>query len=411
MIRVENLCLSVGAFALRRVCLDVGPGEYFVLLGPTGSGKTLLLECLCGLYRLDSGRVVIAGRDVTTAESRHRQIGYLPQDYALFPHLTVRENIAFGLRRAGAARRQLRQQVEQLMEELGLTHLADRRPRGLSGGEKQRVALARALAVRPQVLLLDEPVSALDESTRDDICRLLRKLNRQTGATVLHVCHNFGEMMSVADRAAVIANGRIIQVGTPSEILRRPANLTVAQFVQPGNLLPAARWLAAIGQRQIDGPEAANSYNADATAHSQAAGYGATAPDAAGRDATLPDASVRTGDKTHYTRCTAEASAPHETRSGQPTWVMIRCENIRVLTAAPESPPPGVTILPGRLVEITDLGATVRLRTVVQSGLELLAAPGKREYASDSYSLGQRVFLAIDHNDVHLVPEDAQTPL
>lgn|GEM_PF-168924 len=401
MIRVENLCLSVGTFALRRVCLDVGPGEYFVLLGPTGSGKTLLLECLCGLYRLDSGRVAIAGRDVTAAESRHRQIGFLPQDYALFPHLTVRENIAFGLRRAGADRRQLRQQVEQLMVELGVAHLADRRPRGLSGGEKQRVALARALAVRPQVLLLDEPVSALDESTRDDICRLLRQLNRQTGTTVLHVCHNFGEMMLVADRAAVMANGRIIQVGTPSEILRRPASLTVAQFVQPGNLLPAAKWLAAIGQRKVDSPRAATSCNADASSHGQAAGH----------DVVMPDAVLRAGDRTHQTCCPAQASATRKTHSGQHTWVMIRCENIRVLTAAPESPPPGVTILPGRLVEITDLGATVRLRTVVDSGLELLAAPGKREYSSDNYFLDQNVFLEIAHKDVHLVAEDGHSPL
>lgn len=405
MIRVEGLCLSVGAFALRQVCLEVAAGEYFVLLGPTGSGKTLLLECLCGLYRLDSGRVIIAGRDVTQAEPRHRQIGYLPQDYALFPHRTVRQNIAFGLRRSGADRRQMQQQVQRLMEELGVAHLAERRPARLSGGEKQRVALARALAVRPQVLLLDEPVSALDESTRDDICRLLRRLNRQLNTTVLHVCHNFGEMMSVADRTAVIIAGRIVQVGTPAEILQRPANLAVAQFVQPGNLLPADKWLALAGCTSVAFAQLATGAkcaNSDAQAHARAAGND-------GRNL-----SVAPSGQNQQAHATAADPQVHDRRSSQNVWVMVRAENIRVLTAAPESLPQGVALLPATLLEITDLGATVRLRTTVHNAVndnvELLALLGKREYVSDNYFPGQRVFLAIAHQDVHLVTQDFESP-
>jgi ABC-type sugar transport system ATPase subunit len=389
--------LSVGAFALRQVRLEVAPGEYFVLLGPTGSGKTLLLECLCGLYRLDSGRVIIAGRDVTNAEPRHRQIGYLPQDYALFPHCTVRQNVAFGLRRSGASRQQLEDQAQRLMEELGIAHLADRRPVKLSGGEKQRVALARALAVRPQVLLLDEPVSALDESTRDDICLLLRRLNRQLNTTVLHVCHNFVEMMSVADRAAVIVDGRIIQVGTPGEILQRPANLAVAQFVQAGNLLPSAKWLTVAGRRNVAVAQpATGAENAKphAAAPAQAVeGYASAGPS---RQQQSP------------LSIAADPQA-HDTPGAQQTWVMIRSENIRVLTTAPETLPQDVTLLPATLLEITDLGATVRLRTAVQAGVELIALLGKREYNSDNYLPGQRVFLAIAYDDVHVITQDAQS--
>ncbi len=395
MIRIEGLCLSVGAFALRQVCLEVASGEYFVLLGPTGAGKTLLLECLCGLYRLDGGRLIIAGRDVTHAEPRHRQIGYLPQDYALFPHRTVRQNIAFGLRRSSASRRQLQQRVQQLMEELGIDHLADRRPARLSGGEKQRVALARALAVRPQVLLLDEPVSALDESTRDDICRLLRRLNRQLNTTVLHVCHNFAEMMSVADRAAVIADGRIIQVGTPHEILQRPANLAVAQFVQPGNLLPLAKWLVVSGRSGVQLPQLVTSAKKaqPEAAHAQRA-----------ESYPSPEASC----VAQKSPRTAAVQHAHETSNGEDTWVMLRSENVRVLTNAPESLPPDMTLLPATLSEITHLGATVRLRTVAEGGVELLALLGKREYIGGNYFPGQRVFLAIAHTDIHVITQDAQ---
>ena len=239
MIRTENLTFHVGAFALRQVGLDVASGQYFVLLGPPGSGKTVLLECLCGLRRIDSGRVVIAGRDVTGLEPRARDIGYVPQDYALFPHLSVEGNIAFSLRIGRRQRRRTSERVEQVAQMLGIEHLLERRIAGLSGGEKQRTALARALAPQPKVLLLDEPVCALDEVTRQSVCAQLRHLQRRLGLTVLHVSHDLEEAFSVADRAAILHEGDIQQAGTPQELLRAPESEFVARFMRCENIFRA----------------------------------------------------------------------------------------------------------------------------------------------------------------------------
>jgi ABC-type Fe3+/spermidine/putrescine transport system ATPase subunit len=239
MIRAENLRFRAGAFELRDVSLQVEEGEYFVLLGPTGSGKTVFLECLCGLNAVENGRVEIGGWEMTGLPPRERGIGYLPQDYALFPHLTVRQNILFGPRRLGRSKEEAAKHAGELMERLSIANLANRYPLKLSGGEKQRTALARALAIGPKALLLDEPVSALDEATRDRVCRELRAFQKSTGTTTLHVCHSFAEMLAVADRVAIVDQGRIVQTGKPREVLDRPATASIARFVQAGNLLPA----------------------------------------------------------------------------------------------------------------------------------------------------------------------------
>ncbi|RMF89308.1 MAG: ATP-binding cassette domain-containing protein [Planctomycetota bacterium] len=234
MLEIDKLALSVGSFALQDVSLAVDDGEYFVLLGPSGSGKTLFLESLCGLARIDSGRIVLDGIDITKLEPRHRRIGYVPQDYALFPHRTVRRNVAFGRRRSVDRKGEV--DVDQLLERTGIAHLADRKPARLSGGEKQRVALARALAITPRLLLLDEPVSALDELTREEILPYMKTLHRQIGAMTIHVCHNFSEMMAVADRVGLIFGGKLLQVGTPREILERPRTVAAARFVGMKNI-------------------------------------------------------------------------------------------------------------------------------------------------------------------------------
>lgn len=239
MIRAENLGFRAGTFELRNVSLQVEEGEYFVLLGPTGSGKTVFLECLCGLNTIERGRVAVGGRDITGLPPRDRGIGYLPQDYALFPHLTVLQNILFGPRRLGCSKEDASKRAAELMERLSISHLVDRYPLKLSGGEKQRTALARALAIGPKALLLDEPVSALDEATRDRVCRELRAFQKSNGTTTLHVCHNFAEMLAVADRVAIVDQGCIVQTGKPREVLDRPATARIARFVQAGNLLPA----------------------------------------------------------------------------------------------------------------------------------------------------------------------------
>ncbi len=245
MIRIEQLEFAVGDFALR-VTLDIPPGEYFVLLGRPGSGKTLLLECVAGLRRIAAGTIAIDGRGVESIEPAGRDVGYVPQDYALFSTRTVRENIEFGLRARRVSRGESRARVAELTRMLDIEHLLDRRTHGLSGGERQRVALARALAAWPKILLLDEPVSALDRETRDGILAELRRIQGETHTTTLHVCHDLDEMQSVADRVGILDDGRLVQTDTPEQMRRHPATAEVARSLALGTIVPG---VAAPGER------------------------------------------------------------------------------------------------------------------------------------------------------------------
>jgi len=236
-LHVENLSFRIGSFRLGPLDLAVEEGEAFVVLGPPGSGKTLLLECICGLLRPESGRIRISGKDVTAVPPGKRGIGYVPQDYALFPHLTVEGNILFGLGRRGGRDREARRKALETAGLLGIEGLLGRDVRGLSGGERQRVALARALARRPGILLLDEPVSALDEATREKVLGELRDLQRALGFTMVYVCHNLEEAFGVAHRAGLMGGGRFLQVGTMGDLLRRPRSLFAARFMRCENIL------------------------------------------------------------------------------------------------------------------------------------------------------------------------------
>ena len=228
MIRTEEIIFNVGEFELKRLSIEIGSGEYFILLGPPGSGKTIFLECLCGLKRLTSGKIYIDGRDVTRLEPRLRGIGYVPQDYALFPHLTVEQNIAFGLRVRGITE----EKIVETADMLGISQLLSRSIAGLSGGEKQRVALARALVLQPKILLLDEPVCALDEVTRQEVCKQLLTIQRKLGLTTIHVSHNLEEAFTVADRAAILHQGVLQQVGPMDELLCKPNSDFVSHFMR-----------------------------------------------------------------------------------------------------------------------------------------------------------------------------------
>jgi ABC-type sugar transport system ATPase subunit len=209
MIAVEHLSLRAGAFAVDGLSFAVEAGQYAVLMGKTGSGKTTLLEAVAGLKPVAAGRVRLMGRDVTRLTAAERGVGYLPQDLALFPTLTVREHLAFAPHVRGWPRDAIAERVRQLADLLGLRDLLDRRPAGLSGGESQRVALGRALSFRPPVLLLDEPLSALDDDTRQEMYALLRSVREQTGVTALHVTHNRSEATHLADRLFVLKDGAI----------------------------------------------------------------------------------------------------------------------------------------------------------------------------------------------------------
>lgn len=235
MVHIEHLEVAVGEFRLCDITLDIAEHEYFVVLGPTGAGKTVLLECIAGLTSPDQGRILLGGRDVTGVPPERRRVGYLPQDYALFPHLTVRENLGFGLMVQGR-RNEIPAKLERYAALLGIEHLLERLPERLSGGEKQRVALGRALAVDPEIMLLDEPLSALDVATRERIGDELRRIHDRTGITTIHISHNFDETLRLADRVALVRDGRLVQVGTPDQIMRRPESRFAAEFVRTENV-------------------------------------------------------------------------------------------------------------------------------------------------------------------------------
>jgi len=236
MIRTEQLSFSVGDFHLHHFNLEVAGGSYFVMLGPPGSGKTVFLECLCGLRRVGAGRIFLDGRDVTRLEPRARGIGYVPQDYALFPHLSVKQNIAFGLHARNHSSKDISAKVTTIAGMLGIERLLARNVTDLSGGEKQRTALARALVMEPKVLLLDEPVCALDEEMRQSVCGMLHHVQRQFELTVIHVSHNLEEAFSVADSAAILNQGVLQQVGSLDDLLRKPDNEFVARFMRCENI-------------------------------------------------------------------------------------------------------------------------------------------------------------------------------
>lgn len=236
MIEIRDLCVQLGKFLLKDISFDVKDGEYFVLLGPTGAGKTVLLESIAGLTSVDSGQVRINGRDVTQLNLEQRRIGFAFQDYVLFRHLSVRDNISYGLMWRRKARREIEDAVDRVVELLGITHLLERRPWSLSGGESQKIALARAIAIKPDLLILDEPLSAVDSETKEDYEKELKELHNRLKLTTIHVTHNFEEAVALGDRVAVIMDGQILQIGTPEDIFRQPKSEFVARFVMTRNI-------------------------------------------------------------------------------------------------------------------------------------------------------------------------------
>ncbi|HOR54144.1 MAG TPA: ABC transporter ATP-binding protein [Synergistales bacterium] len=236
MIRLAGLSIDLGEFVLDSFSLSVDEGEFFMVVGPSGAGKTVLLEAIAGLRQPSGGKILVAGRDVTDLPPEKRNVALVYQDYALFPHLSVEENIRWGLR---FVPRPDGPHVEGLVRLLRLEHLLERQPETLSGGEQQRVALARALAVKPSVILLDEPISALDPRFREDLQDYLSRINRE-GMTIMMVTHDFNEVLSLGHRVAVIVEGSLQQVGEVKTVFREPANRLVADFVGMKNLFPSS---------------------------------------------------------------------------------------------------------------------------------------------------------------------------
>jgi molybdopterin-binding protein len=239
MIRLENVTLRLGGFRLERISLEVGPGGYGLVIGPTGSGKTSLLEAVAGHVPLEGGRIFLDGRDVSQEPPETRHVGMVYQSYHLFPHRSVRENITYGLENAETTRRRLDRhgRAEELAELLGITGLLDRPIQGLSGGEQQRVALARALAPRPRILLLDEPFAAVDPALRRVLRRELQQIREREGVTILHVTHDVEDALRLGDVVVVLADGGVAQSGPPEMVFRYPNSTFVANFLGSGTVL------------------------------------------------------------------------------------------------------------------------------------------------------------------------------
>jgi len=223
--------------AVDRVSLEIEAGQVHFLLGPSGCGKTTLLRMIAGFTEPTGGTIAFDGRDVTHLPPNRRNTGMVFQSYALWPHMTVAQNVGFGLRVRRVARRERRRRVEEALEQVRMGHLARRKPNELSGGQQQRVALARALVVRPDVLLLDEPLSNLDAALRVELRGEIRRVCKEAGITTVYVTHDQKEALSIADRIALMRDGRAEQVGTPAELYRRPASRFVAEFLGETNLL------------------------------------------------------------------------------------------------------------------------------------------------------------------------------
>jgi ABC-type Fe3+/spermidine/putrescine transport system ATPase subunit len=355
MIAVENVSLTRGNFSLSRISIAVPEASYTVLMGPSGAGKTLLLETIAGFYPLTAGTITVAGMDVTLEPPERRRIGFAYQDYSLFPHLTVDGNVSYGLRMAGMRSQERRETVQALLARFDIRDLAGRYPGTLSGGEKQRVALARALATRPAVLLLDEPFAALDPDTRASCMHEVKTLQQETGLTILQVSHTRDEAYLLADQVLVMDKGVLLQSGSPSEVFSRPAHRTVASIAGFENVL-------------------------DGTA--EAAGDGAPR--------------LIIGDGSLVTHSASEA--------GEKYFVCIRAGDISL--AREENGKEGAgNRIPGRVASVTatDQGSRLQVEAAfpltIDVSRHLALLPGFRE--------GDRVIAGIDPGDVHLIPVSA----
>jgi putrescine transport system ATP-binding protein len=319
-----------GVAAVDQLSLDIFAGEFFALLGPSGCGKTTLLRLLAGFERPDEGRLQLDGRDIARVPPHRRPVNMMFQSYALFPHLTVAGNIAFGLRQERIGRAQIRRRVEELLALVKLEGLAKRRPHQLSGGQRQRVALARSIAKRPKVLLLDEPMAALDKKLRAETQFELTKLQEQLGTTFVIVTHDQEEAMTVAHRIAVMDRGRIIQVATPSEIYEQPASRWVADFIGDVNLLEGHVDMVEHGHAIIEGKDG------------------------------------------EHLRLTAQA----DVWPGLDVWIALRPEKLDIALTAPGST--SENCVSGKVQDIAYRGNAVLYRVRLASGKEMIASAANR---------------------------------
>ncbi len=349
LVRLEGIDKSFGGQrVVDRLDLEIGQGEFLSLLGPSGCGKTTLLRMIAGFETPDRGRVVIDGSDMTGVPPYRRPVNMMFQSYALFPHMTVRDNVAFGLKQDGVDRREIERRVAEILDLVKMGDHAARKPAQLSGGQRQRVALARALVKRPKLLLLDEPLAALDRRLREHTRLELVNLQRELGITFVIVTHDQEEAMSLSSRVAVMNGGRIEQLGPPALIYERPASRWVAQFVGDVNL------------------------------------FAGRIADCNGSDVTLatPDAALQ-----------AETGAT-PLPAGADAWLAVRPEKIE-LFAGPERPDGFANVIAGALVDVGYLGNLSVYRVAIASGATIVATlANRRPYPAAGLDRGAPVWLA-----------------
>jgi len=252
MIEFRRVSLTLGNFALQEVSLTVRKGDYYFIIGPSGAGKTVLLEAIAGLHLPDEGDILIDGEDASHSPPEKRRIALVYQDYSLFPHMTVAENIGFGLMMQKRPKDEVRRRVSDLLGTFGIEHLRNRFPGTMSGGEQQRTAIARALASDPEILLLDEPFAALDPVTREHLIADLQRIHRERGLTIVQVTHAREEILRMATRCAVIIEGRMVQEGQADQVFQTPKSTVVARFVGMENILNGVVATSADGLASID---------------------------------------------------------------------------------------------------------------------------------------------------------------
>ncbi|MHC1755934.1 MAG: ATP-binding cassette domain-containing protein [Methanosarcina sp.] len=347
MIEIESLSRKWKTFALDDLSLKVESGEYFVILGPTGAGKTLLLELIAGFHVPDSGRIMVDGKEVTHLPPEKHNLAFVYQNYSLFPHMNVKKNIEFGMR---MKKIKDPKKVLETVRDLNITHLLDRNPLTLSGGEQQRVALARALVTDPKILLLDEPLSALDPRTQESARELLSALRKKKKLTVLHITHDQTEARIMADRIAIVMNGKLVQVGTPENIFEKPVDSQVASFVGFENVLKGRVISADRGLLRIE--------------------TGETVIDASG-----------------------------DMKTGDPVFAFLRPENIALSKTSTQSSIRNS--LQGRVTEVWILGALVRVK--VDCGVSLNALITRQSAEEMDISPGVPVYAQFKASSVHVL--------